>query len=135
MYFEGSVTNTGIRKWLSYATNFRTYSQKYKMYEIKLRTKISAITVIKNKTKQKLIEEMQKHFNLSTSTILRQLHDEKRLWHNKWPLHAQICIQEWYCTQLAYNNEDLNAVRLLDLKGQSIDNLNCLAKFISFNHG
>ena len=45
-YLEGGVTYTGIHTRLSYATNFRTFSQKYEMYEIKSRTKISAITVM-----------------------------------------------------------------------------------------
>ena len=31
--------------WFSYATKFRTFSQKYEKYEIKSRTKISAITL------------------------------------------------------------------------------------------
>ena len=46
-YLEAGVTYTGIRTRLSYATNFRTFSQKYEIYEnlIKSRTKISAITV------------------------------------------------------------------------------------------
>ena len=35
-----------LRAKLSHATNFRTFSQKYEIYEIKLRTKISAITVL-----------------------------------------------------------------------------------------
>ena len=44
-YLEGGVTYTGIRTRDLYATNFRTFSQKYEIYEIKSRTKISAITV------------------------------------------------------------------------------------------
>ena len=40
-----AVSHTGIRTWLSYATNFRTFSQKYEIYEINSHTKISAITV------------------------------------------------------------------------------------------
>ena len=44
-YCEGSVAYNGIHAWLLYATNFHTFSQKYKIYEIKSRTKISAITV------------------------------------------------------------------------------------------
>ena len=41
-YSEDGVAYTVIRAWFSYATKFRTFSRKY---EIKSRTKISAITV------------------------------------------------------------------------------------------
>ena len=38
-------TYTDTRVWFSYATKFRTFSQKYEKYEIQSRAKISAITV------------------------------------------------------------------------------------------
>ena len=44
-YSKDGVTYIGIRAWFSYATKFRTLSQKYEVNEIKLRTNISAITV------------------------------------------------------------------------------------------
>ena len=44
-YSVGRVTFTCICAWFSYAAKFRTFSQKYERYEIKSRTKISAITV------------------------------------------------------------------------------------------
>ena len=37
LYCKGGVTYTVIRVWFSYATKFRTFSQKYKKYEIKVR--------------------------------------------------------------------------------------------------
>ena len=46
LYSEGSFTYTCICASFSYATNFRTFSQKYEIYEIKLHSKISAITVV-----------------------------------------------------------------------------------------
>ena len=44
-YSEGGVTHAIMRAWFSYATKFCTYSQKYKIYEIKSHTKSSAIIV------------------------------------------------------------------------------------------
>ena len=44
-YSDGGVKFTCIRVWFSYATKFRTFRQKYEIYEIKSRTKICAITV------------------------------------------------------------------------------------------
>ena len=45
-YSESGVTYTCMRAWLSRATISRTFSKKYKIYEIKSRTKIPAITVM-----------------------------------------------------------------------------------------
>ena len=42
-----SVSHTLLmHAWFSYATKFHTFSRKYEKYEIKSRTKISAITVM-----------------------------------------------------------------------------------------
>ena len=48
-YSDGGVRCTCIRVWFSYATKFRTFRQKYEIYEIKSRMKICAITVYLNR--------------------------------------------------------------------------------------
>ena len=49
--------------WFSYATKFRTFRQKYEIYEIKSRTKISAITVETGSAFQTNGPRTEKHFN------------------------------------------------------------------------
>ena len=68
----GGVTYTGMRVWFSYATKFRTFSQKYEKYEIKSRTKISAITLANAQHPYLWVQTEQDHY-----TGLCSNHDNK----------------------------------------------------------